>query len=69
MTRSPEELLEDIKECRGMCGEFCISCREMHCLREIYEVLSALIQENKTLRAENDWLRMVSEQAYNKQII
>ena len=48
--RTPEELLKDIEQCTGMCGEFCISCAEMHCLREIHDVLAGLIEENKRLK-------------------
>ena len=50
--RTPEEMLKDIEECTGMCGDFCISCREMHCLGEIHDVMAQLIEENKKLKSE-----------------
>ena len=45
-------MLKDIEECTGMCGDFCISCREMHCLGEIHDVMAQLIEENKKLKSE-----------------
>lgn len=48
--RDPEELLNDLKNCKGPCGEICIHCREAYRLREIYETLKMLMTENQELK-------------------
>ena len=49
---TPEEMLEDLKNCIGPCGRMCLSCPESRYVAEIYEVLDGLIQENKRLKEE-----------------
>lgn len=48
--RDPEELLKDLEQCKGPCGEICVRCKEAYRLRDIYETLKRLIAENKELK-------------------
>lgn len=42
---TPEEMLEDIENCTGPCGEMCLSCPESRYLREIHDALKTAIDE------------------------
>ena len=50
--RTPEQLLDDLEHCKGPCGEMCVRCREAYHLRDIYEVLKKLMEENKELKLQ-----------------
>lgn len=45
-----EELLDEIDDCRGPCGELCVSCPDGYYLADIREVIEGLMKENKELR-------------------
>ena len=45
-----EELLNDINNCTGPCGELCLSCPESRYLKEIRDVIVRLLDENNRLR-------------------
>ena len=47
-----EELLKDIDECCGPCGEMCLSCPESRYLQEIKDVIEGLLEENRKLKLE-----------------
>ena len=49
-----EELLKDIDNCYGPCGQLCLSCPEAHYLREIKEVIEGLMKERDNLRRAVD---------------
>ena len=40
-----EKLLEEIDDCYGPCGRICLSCPEAHYLKEIRDVIVALMEE------------------------
>ena len=48
---TPKELLKDIEDCTGPCGNLCLSCPESRYLPEIHDVLKALMEENEKLRS------------------
>ena len=58
---TPEELLEDIDNCYGVCGKLCLSCPEAHYLAEIREVVVGLMQER-------DMYKKRCEEAERKEI-
>lgn len=45
-----EELLEDLKTCTGPCGRMCLNCPESRYVKEIYDVVAGLMDENQRLR-------------------
>ena len=47
-----DELLKEIDECHGPCGEMCLSCPEAHFLKEIREVIVNLMKENHDLHLQ-----------------
>jgi hypothetical protein len=47
---TPEELLSDIDNCCGPCGDMCLSCPESRYLPEIKQVIEDLMQERDSLR-------------------
>jgi len=47
---TPEELLNDLDDCYGPCTKICVSCPEGKYLKEIRDVVIALLEENKELR-------------------
>lgn len=47
-----DELLKEIDECCGPCGKLCISCPEGRYLKEIKEVIKALLKENHELHLQ-----------------
>lgn len=47
-----EELLNEIDDCCGPCGQLCLSCPEARYLREIREVVENLLMENRALRQQ-----------------
>ena len=51
-TVTAEELLNEIDNCCGPCGELCITCPEGRYLHEIREVIENLLKENHDLKMQ-----------------
>lgn len=47
-----EELIADIDSCYGPCGKLCMSCPEAHYLKDIRDVVIALMKERDDLRRQ-----------------
>lgn len=46
-----EELIDDIDNCHGPCGNLCLSCPEAHYLQEIRQVIINLMRERDAYKA------------------
>lgn len=43
--RTPEQLVSDLENCTGPCGNLCLSCPESYELAEIHDIIQELIEE------------------------
>lgn len=54
-----EQLIEELDDCYGPCGRLCLSCPEARYLKEIRDVVVALMAERdkykKMIEIADDW--------------